>query len=162
VVHRKDNTDFYYILLGSNIGAKELAITDAVTAIGEEIGRVLKQSDNYYSAPWGFDSENEFVNAVIEVQSNLEPLELLGKLLEIEQKLGRIRNPKQTSYADRIIDLDILLYGDTLVKTAALEIPHPRMHLRAFTLIPLIQVLPHGVHPILNYTYKELLDKQGA
>lgn len=158
MVQESNNPPNYYILLGCNIGNKEVTIAEAIKCIEDVIGEVRQQSDNYYSAPWGFESTNEFVNAVVEVNSLFAPQEVLEKLLGIEKQLGRVRSAGQTTYADRVIDLDILLFGDVILSSSSLQIPHPRMHLRAFTLVPLLQVLPNGVHPSEGKSFRTILN----
>lgn len=130
-----------YLSLGSNLGNKEQNIVEAVAAIGSEVGIVRRVSDYYHSEPQGFISENKFLNIAVLVVTNLKPLQLLSKLQEIEQKLGR-ESKSINEYADRLIDIDILLYDNEIVNLPELKIPHPLMLERDFVMIPLREIAP--------------------
>lgn len=153
----QNNISTFHILLGSNLGNKEANIENAIQYIVDEVGVLVKQSPLHFSKAWGFESTEEFVNAVIEVRSAKTPEEVLSTLLTIESKMGRYRDPESNTYIDRLIDLDILLHGDNIVDSPTLTIPHPKMHLRAFTLIPLLNILPEGVHPKCGVSFKKYL-----
>ncbi|OIP82136.1 MAG: 2-amino-4-hydroxy-6-hydroxymethyldihydropteridine diphosphokinase [Porphyromonadaceae bacterium CG2_30_38_12] len=128
-----------YISIGSNLGNKEQNIVNAIAEIGCQIGLVKKVSSFYNSEPWGFESKNEFVNAVILVLCDTPPLLLLQKTQAIEKKLGR--EPKTNiGYSDRIIDIDILLYDKVVVDLPNLQIPHPLMLQRNFVMEPLREI----------------------
>lgn len=130
-----------YISLGSNLGNKEQNLMKAIAAIGSEIGVVRRVSEFYASKPLGFESENDFLNAALLVISNMEPMLVLRKLQQIEREMGR--KPKtRKEYADRIIDLDILLYDNETIDYPELKIPHPNMMERDFVLIPLREIAP--------------------
>lgn len=130
-----------YLSLGSNLGDNEQNIIEAVAAIGSEVGIVRRVSDYFESEPQGFISKNKFLNIAILVVTDLKPLQLLSKLQEIEQKLGR--TTKSTAgYADRLIDIDILLYDNEIINTPELKIPHPLMLERDFVLVPLREIDP--------------------
>ena len=116
--------------------------------IEESIGSVVSVSSVYETEPWGFESDNEFLNMVLCVETDLSPSGLLGRILMIESQLGRIRCENQ--YSSRNIDIDILLYNNEIVNEAALEIPHPRMHERRFVLVPLAEIAPELIHPVLK------------
>lgn len=166
-----------FVLLGSNRGNRQEFISRAIEMIALEAGPVLKESAMYESEPWGFDDPIPFLNKVVEIETPLEPQDLLEKLLTIETKLGRIRpfdgcgcgfTPKASggpaangrepqAYAGRTIDLDVLFYGERLVFTDSLMVPHPRLHERKFALIPLHEIAPDFVHPLLRKTISELL-----
>ena len=137
-------TDTYetFLALGSNLGDKRANISEAIKKIGERIGRVERQSALYVSKPWGFESDNDFVNAVVACKTNLSPLALLKAIQAIEREMGRTEKSVNGAYHDRIIDIDILLYGDLRINYPNLIIPHPLMHERDFVLIPLKEVLP--------------------
>lgn len=148
--------DQIFILLGSNQGEREKMLQQATEAIERICGKIVRQSSIYETAPWGFESEQWFLNQVIQIKSFLVPETLLEKLLAIELQLGRVRTNAQ--YSSRAIDLDLLYYSSIHLETRLLEIPHPRLHLRRFTLIPLSEIAPDFVHPVLKKTQLELLE----
>ncbi|NOX46901.1 MAG: 2-amino-4-hydroxy-6-hydroxymethyldihydropteridine diphosphokinase [Chlorobi bacterium] len=136
------------LLLGSNLGNRVEILENAVDAIGESVGIVDKCSSLYQTDPWGFKSENLFLNQVISVETTLSPLDVLHGLQKIENQLGRVRGPSH--YESRTIDIDILFYDDLRVDMDQLQIPHPRLHMRRFALIPLLEVVGDFFHPVLN------------
>lgn len=140
---KKDFIDMsrVFISLGTNLGNKEQHLQQAIAAIGSEVGVVWRVSGFYHSKPVGFHSDNDFLNAVLLVDSDMEPLLLLHKLQKIEKKMGR-KTKSVTGYADRIIDLDILLYDNLIVNLPELKIPHPCMMERDFVLVPLREIAP--------------------
>lgn len=140
--------------IGTNIGNREENIANAITALGT-IGKVLSVSDIYTSEPWGFESENGFFNIALTMESTLSPLDLLRATQQIERDLGRTAKTT-TAYADRVIDIDIIAYGQTIINTPTLTIPHPLMHLRNFVLYPLADIAPDWEHPILKLTTLKL------
>ena len=166
-----------FVLLGSNRGDRKDYISKALEMIGSGVGIVCRKSALYETAPWGFEDPTPFLNQVVEIESNLEPEALLEQLLTIEVRLGRIRpfdgcgcivpsSPalKKGSdveeipmYAGRTIDLDILFYGQRLVFTDNLMIPHPRLHERRFTLVPMNEIAPGFIHPLMKKTISVLL-----
>ncbi|MDY0084529.1 MAG: 2-amino-4-hydroxy-6-hydroxymethyldihydropteridine diphosphokinase [Bacteroidales bacterium] len=148
--------DQIFILLGSNQGEREKMLQQATEAIERICGKIVRQSCIYETAPWGFESEQWFLNQVIQIKSFLVPETLLEKLLAIELQLGRVRTNAQ--YSSRAIDLDLLYYSSIHLETRLLEIPHPRLHLRRFTLMPLSEIAPDFVHPVLKKTQLELLE----
>jgi 2-amino-4-hydroxy-6-hydroxymethyldihydropteridine diphosphokinase len=153
--HKYEIMNKVFLGLGSNLGERAETLQMAKKMIGESIGSVTSVSSVYETEPRGFESENEFLNLALSVNTNLTPSGLLGRILMIESQLGRIRcEDRNTS---RSIDIDILLYNEEVYKEAALEIPHPRMHLRKFVLIPLAEIAPEVIHPELNKTILELL-----
>ena len=137
-----------YLGLGSNLGDRRQNIEKAVTLIGERVGVVLCQSSLIETEPWGFDSENTFLNGVILVETALTPRQLMKTTQKIERDMGRkVKSlPSNHSplpskiYADRPIDIDILLYDDLTIDEPDLKIPHPLMHERDFVMIPLKEV----------------------
>ena len=132
-----------YLGLGTNLGAKEGNIGEAIRRIGELIGTVECQSTLLVSEPWGFESENTFVNAALRCSTELEPMDVLEKTQEIERAMGRTQKSVDGQYHDRIIDIDILMYDDLHIDTKTLKLPHPLMKERDFVMIPLEEVLNH-------------------
>lgn len=130
-----------YLSLGTNLGDKEQNLLSAITEIGRRIGPVRAQSAFLPTEPWGFESENTFLNAAVCVETALSPLALLDETQQIERDMGRTQKTTVT-YHDRIIDIDILLYDDLHISTPRLTIPHPLMYKRDFVLIPLREILP--------------------
>ena len=137
-----------YLGLGSNLGDREHNLKEAFARIEEHIGHVVKSSSVYETEPWGFNTRETFLNAVIEVGTELNPSAVLGAILMIETLLGRTRGEKQ--YSSRVIDIDILLYNDLIVNEVSLKIPHPLLHERMFVLVPLCEIAPDIIHPIFN------------
>jgi 2-amino-4-hydroxy-6-hydroxymethyldihydropteridine diphosphokinase len=127
------------ISLGSNLGDKSSYINQAIDAIQNSIGNIEFISSFYESAPWGYDSQNQFINACITCHTTLPPLQLLDQLKEIERYIGRVKTT--TGYEDRCIDLDIIFYNDEKVNSEALTIPHPHFKTREFVMIPLREII---------------------
>ncbi len=146
-----------YVLFGSNMGEKNEIFTQACLLINNRCGRVVRTSAAYESEPWGFNAEEWFLNRVVVLETDLGPDELLQELLEIERELGRVRHPEIKGYTSRTADLDILYYDDRIICSETLIVPHPRLHLRRFALLPLCEVSPDLVHPVFGKTQEELL-----
>ena len=134
--------------LGSNLGDREANISRAIALIAEQAGTVVRQSALFYSEPWGFDSDNAFVNAVVCIHTTLTPQRLLRTTQRIERQMGKdSRHATQRTagqadvYHDRPIDIDILLYDDITIHTPTLTIPHPHINERPFVTVPLHEVL---------------------
>jgi 2-amino-4-hydroxy-6-hydroxymethyldihydropteridine diphosphokinase len=144
-----------FLGLGTNLGNRESNLKGAVAKVEEHIGPVLKCSSVYETEPWGFQAEDQFLNMVLKVNTELSPSGLLGRILMIEALLGRVRSEKQ--YSSRVIDIDILLYYDQLIDEESLKIPHPKLHERKFVLVPLNEIAPETVHPVLKKTITSLL-----
>lgn len=145
-----------YLGLGTNLGDKEANLHAAVQKINERVGKVISLSAFYVTAPWGFSSENSFLNAACCIESELPPLEILKETQAIERELGRMKKSMGGNYSDRLIDIDILLYGDLILHTPELELPHPLMTERRFVMEPLIEIAPDVVHPVLGRKLKEI------
>ena len=144
-----------FLGLGTNLGDREANLRMAVESIIENIGPVVRSSSVYETEPWGFRTEDLFLNMVTEVETKLKPSGLLGRMLMIEANMGRLRSGK--GYSSRIIDLDILLYGEKIMDSKSLVIPHPKLHERRFVLVPLCEIAPDLVHPVLKKDIKTLL-----
>ena len=148
-----------FVLLGSNLGDRELLVNQACLMMGERCGDVVAKSRLYESEPWGFQSEYWFLNQVVKINTSLSPDEFMQTLLTIEKELGRDRNTPHEGYVSRPIDLDILYFGDKIIDTQLVTVPHPRLHQRRFTLLPLCDIAPDFVHPLLKKTNFQLLDE---
>ena len=133
-----------YLGLGSNLGDKQALLEQAILLIDQRVGRVERTSSFLATKPWGFESEHEFLNAVILVETEKSPREVLLLTQQIERDMGRRKKKKvdlsNRQYADRVIDIDILLYDDLTVDEPDLKIPHPLMHERDFVMIPLKEI----------------------
>ena len=145
-----------YLSIGSNKGNRYSFIKEALRLIRKDIGKVILMSKIYETKSWGFHSD-DFLNICIMIKSELLPSELLNKLKNIEDRIGRIRN--STKILAREIDIDILFYSDKIVDHEDLIIPHPRLHLRNFVLYPLNDIASDLIHPILLKPINELLEE---
>lgn len=146
-----------YLILGSNLGDKLHNLQQAIQLIKKEIGAVVNQSNIYVTAAWGNTSQPDFVNQAIRVDTELSPTDVLQKILAVEKKIGRVRD--QQKWKERIIDIDILFFNDTIINTSDLTIPHPYLKERKFVLIPLLEIAQEYIHPILNKSIKTLLQE---
>lgn len=145
-----------YISLGTNLGNKEQNLRNAIGEITQTCGKVEQTSPIYSSAPWGFESFNNFLNQVVLIETKFSPQQLIKCLLEIEKSMGR--NRSTVDYQDRIIDLDILFYDDLIIEEDSLIIPHPSLHNRNFIMQPFLEMCPSFVHPKLKKTISEILN----
>jgi 2-amino-4-hydroxy-6-hydroxymethyldihydropteridine diphosphokinase len=146
-----------YVALGSNLGDREGYLRAAIEAIAKT--ETVKQASSIYETdPVGYLDQPSFLNMVIELETAKEPLELLRRLRTVEHDLHRERTIPN---APRNIDLDLLLFDDIVLDNPELTVPHPRMHERAFVMVPLVEIAPEVVVPTLRKTAKELLDSLG-
>jgi 2-amino-4-hydroxy-6-hydroxymethyldihydropteridine diphosphokinase len=148
-----------FLGIGSNLGNRENNMQQAVEHISKRVGEVYMTSAIYETEPWGFQSDDAFLNMVIAVETQMSPQVLLSEILYIESLLGRIRN--KVHYSSRIIDIDILIYDDVILSEPDLTIPHSLLQERKFVLIPLCEIASQLVHPVLKKTFRELLDECG-
>ncbi len=142
-----------YLGLGTNLGDRKQNISKAIEAISLKMS-ISKQSSLYETTAWGYTEQPDFLNQVIQVETDLSPLRLLNFLKKTELKLGRVENFR---YGPRLIDIDILFYDDLVITTNRLQIPHPMLPERAFVLVPLNEIAPGYIHPSLKKTVAELL-----
>ena len=145
-----------YLALGTNIGNKRRNMITAAALLAERVGDVLALSGFYETEPWGFQSENTFLNAALQLDTSLSPLELLKATQEIEIEMGRTQK-SNGAYHDRIIDIDILLYDNLVLQTPELTLPHPLMHGRLFVMEPLAEIAPNVIHPVFKKPVISLL-----
>ena len=148
-----DSIHTAYVALGSNLGDKEANLRKALGLLEERGVEVVKTSSFICTEPYGVTDQPQFLNGVCEVRTSLVPLALLHTLLEIEQEMGRVR---LRHWGERNIDLDLLLYEDVVMDTPELKLPHPDMQNRDFVLLPLAEIAPELVHPILQKSIEEL------
>ncbi len=148
-----------FILLGTNMGDRESLLRNAIMMINASCGEVVAQSKIYETEPWGFVAGNNFLNQVVMIETELKPHDLLKELLSIEAVLGRQRQEGVVGYQSRPMDLDILYYDDFIVDDSDLTLPHPRMHRRRFTLLPLCDIAPDLKHPVFDKTNRVLLEQ---
>jgi len=147
-----------YLGLGTNLGDKTQNLNDAIALLSMNIGNVIGVSSFYTSKASGFISENNFLNAVMLIETNLAPFQLLEETQKIEVDLGRT-NKTIKAYEDRLIDIDILLYDNLIINQPTLKIPHPLMTERDFVLLPLVEIAPDLVHPVSNLLISSYLNK---
>ncbi len=143
------------LLLGSNIGHREEYLENAVKALTLAFGEPQAISDLYETEPWGYTDQNAFINQAVVYDTSQEPMVLLETVLRIEQEIGRKREIK---WGPRVIDIDVIFYGNLVYKSDVLEIPHPYMQDRLFVLDPLTQIVPEFEHPVLEKSILELRD----
>ena len=151
-----------YLGLGTNIGNRTENLTRAIEALSLALGHYTALSSYIETAPWGFESENTFLNCAVAFETELTPLQLLDTTESIERGLGRTAKSNGGVYHDRIIDIDILLYGSAIVETPRLTIPHHLMHLRDFVLEPLAEIAPHAIHPKTGKSIEQLKTELGS
>ena len=155
-IDKKLETNISYLSLGSNLKNKADNIFEATTFIKDKIGSVIKSSKLYTTEPWGVKNQNKFINQVLSIETNLSPLELLYECKNIEKKMGRINSRR---WGERLIDIDILYYNNSIINLKKLSIPHPEIANRKFILIPLNDIDSDYVHPILDLTNQQLLNE---
>ena len=147
-----------YLGLGSNLGNKEQIIRKAIDRIGKRVGAGVAVSSFYKTEPWGYQSVHTFCNAAMAVDTDLLPEEVLSTVQAIERELGsKDHRRSDGSYADRLIDIDLLDYDGQVLDTYALVLPHPYMHKRTFVMEPLAEIAPQWMHPVLGKTAAEIL-----
>jgi 2-amino-4-hydroxy-6-hydroxymethyldihydropteridine diphosphokinase len=151
-MNREDNV---YLLLGSNIGDRDANLLIAVDRLHSSFGNILRLSSTYVSAPWGKQDQPEFLNSAIQLSTRMTPMSLLSGLKALEGEMGRT---KGSLWDKRLIDIDILLFGSSIMATDDLTIPHPHLPDRRFALTPLAEIAPAFVHPVLGRSILQLLE----
>jgi len=142
-----------YLALGTNLGDRQANLEAALDALSSQI-RLLDESPIYQTAPWGYEDQPDFLNQVVRAETTLSPRDLLTFVKHVEEQVGR---EPSFRYGPRKIDIDILFYEDWIVDEDDLIIPHPRLHQRAFVLVPLADLAPELCHPKLKRTVAEML-----
>jgi 2-amino-4-hydroxy-6-hydroxymethyldihydropteridine diphosphokinase len=153
-----------YLSLGSNLGNRVNHLEKALRHIADQVGSLGTVSGIYESEPWGYSSDHRFCNCCVSVFTSLEPMQVLDAILQIERGMGRERNaPGKTgdAYADRVIDIDLILFGTVQYDDPRLVLPHPALADRRFVLVPLNEIAPHLVHPVLGISISRMLDLCG-
>lgn len=153
---KKQVSNTVIILLGSNLGNRQEFMQKAVQQLSTQVGRIVRSSSYYETKAWGNESQPDFLNQVLVCETNLAAIDVLTHCLAVEKQLGRDRLEK---WGSRTIDIDILYFGNEIIATPDLKIPHPFLHERRFTLVPLVEVLPDFVHPVFNFSSKQLLER---
>lgn len=143
-----------YILLGANLGSPISQIEQSIQLLSQKIGNIFATSSLYESEAWGVEDQPIFFNQVIGIETTLTPSECLLTCQEVELTLGRIRD---TKWGARVIDIDILYFNNEIINTSTLQVPHPYIHLRNFTLIPLAEIASDYIHPTLQLSNQQLL-----
>ncbi len=141
-----------FLLLGGNLGHIQNNFIQAISLISENCGSISQKSRLYESKAWGFEAKELFLNQVVEIKTKLTATALLKETQTIEKKIGRKEKTKEDNYNSRLIDIDILFFNSEIIETKELSVPHPRMHLRNFTLLPLNEIIPDFIHPGLGKT----------
>lgn len=142
------------LLFGSNLGDRTLHIQRAMKSVQDEVGKAEKISSIYETEPWGVSDQPNYLNAAMIIHTHLSPQQLLSLLKRIEMEEGRV---DQKKYASRTLDIDILFYDDLVLNSKEVTIPHPKLHLRKFALVPLAELGMNLIHPTLNKSIDELL-----
>ncbi len=150
-------TRTFFLLLGSNLGDREKMLRSAVEAIEQQIGEIAMKSALYETAAFDMEDSPDFLNQAIKLNTSLPPKNVLKKIHQIEQEFGRIRKPDAKGFDSRTLDIDILYIDDMVFDTNTLTVPHPRLHKRRFALMPLNEIAPDFVHPVLNTSTHDLL-----
>ena len=140
------------LLLGGNLGNIQQNFKKTKILISSQTGNIQLKSSLYESKAWGFEAEELFINQVILVETKLSPIQLLQETQEIENTIGRKTKTRNSEYSSRLIDIDILFYNNDIIELPNLIIPHPKLHLRNFTLAPLNEIMPNFTHPKLTKT----------
>lgn len=145
------------LLLGGNLGDVQRSFETAIVLISKQCGVLEKVSSIYKSSPWGYESDNLYLNQALKITTNLSPIDLLDATQALEIELGRL-NKTSTDYSDRPIDIDILDFDGAILESKRLVLPHPRLHLRKFAIHPLMEIEPLYQHPKFEKSISQLLE----
>lgn len=155
-----ESKDQVFLLLGGNLGNVSQTFERAIRLI-QNFGVIQTTSSVYRTSPWGMTNASDFLNQVLVLNTDLEPSAMLIRLKEIEKQLGRKIKTRdgQNAYESRELDIDILMWGNLILEGKDLTIPHPRLHQRAFTLVPLAEIDDQFIHPVFDLSVRAMLDK---
>jgi len=145
-----------YLGLGTNLGNRRKQLLNTINHLSEKAGNISAFSDFYKTTPWGYLSPHPYLNAAVRLETSLSPYELLAVTQQIERELGRTIKSENRHYADRTIDIDMLMYDECILQTPDLVLPHPLLHQRLFVLQPLAEIAPDLLHPIFHKTITAL------
>jgi 2-amino-4-hydroxy-6-hydroxymethyldihydropteridine diphosphokinase len=145
-----------YLGIGGNLGNREKNLEIAIKALAQKAGTLMAVSPVYETGPLGFKSNDQFLNLVVVLETELTPVKILNCIMNIENGLGRKR--RKGKYVSRTIDIDLLFYENIIIENSELIIPHPRMHERKFVLVPFCDIAPDYIHPVFQRSIRELLD----
>jgi 2-amino-4-hydroxy-6-hydroxymethyldihydropteridine diphosphokinase len=148
--------DVAYLLTGGNLGNRYNYLQEAILQVQKNCGSVMAFSSIYETEAWGIKDQNSFLNQAFMLETSFSAKKLLENILSIETSMGRLREVK---YGPRLIDIDILFFGDKIINEEDLQVPHPFVHKRRFALQCLVEIAPDFIHPVLNKTIEELLDE---
>ena len=152
----------YYLNIGSNMGDRRDNLYRAVVALAAGNGGCAVSSI-VESEPWGFESDNRFMNVGVWLSSDMDPLAMLEHIHDIERRLGsKTHRDSEGHYIDRLVDIDIMAIGDLVIDTPTLQVPHPHLPERDFFLNPMMQLAPDWRHPVTGLTASEMLDKMSS
>ncbi len=143
-----------YLLIGGNLGDREQQLSAARELIGRQCGSIISASSLYQTAAWGNTEQPDFLNQALEIATSLNARQLMRRILKTEKMMGRVRKEK---YGPRIIDIDILLFNNEQYQFSFLKIPHPELPNRRFALLPLAEIAPDLLHPVLKKSIRQLL-----
>lgn len=146
-----------YLGIGTNLGNRQQNLNNALKHIDALLGDLISVSSYYVSQPWGFESDNDFLNAVVSIKTHLSPSELLNAIIAAEHHMGRT-SKTISAYQDRVIDIDILFYDSLIIDRPELKIPHPLITERDFVMIPLNEIAPDFVHPVIGKKISEIIN----
>lgn len=146
-----------FLLLGSNLGDRSNNLDCCLELLEQRTGCIVDTSSVYETEPWGTDIPLPYLNMVAVVENDKTPGEMLESILLVEKEMGRKRGPERN--APRTVDVDILLYNSEIIEQESLKIPHERMHLRKFVLVPMVEIAPELMHPLFAKTMHELLEE---
>ena len=144
-----------FLLTGGNLGDRQQNLSTARTCITEQCGKIITASSIYETAAWGNSDQPAFLNQALEISTLFNARQLIRRLLKIEKQMGRVRKEK---YGPRLIDIDILLFNNEIHNYHFLKLPHPEMQKRRFALLPLAEIAPDEIHPVINKTITKLLN----
>jgi len=155
-MHAEPRGTLVFIGLGSNLGDRAARLHEALERLGSGLVTVRRRSALYRTDPVEVTDQDEFLNQVVAAETGLDPAALVRRCLEVEREMGRVRTRDK---GPRDIDLDLLLHGDARVRQEGVEVPHPRLHLRRFVLVPLVEIAPEVIHPVLQLSARDLLER---